>query len=395
MEDDIITTVNIAPDALDDVTMKLRRLTVKAERHNVPFAYEVGEQSTVRVRVEGEPVIMPAVPVTVTTGIIGADGWRLVARITHGGEANIVDMITDDDNAGSTTTPDPAWYTVAAHCDHCDTTRRRNYTFIVEHPTMGRKQVGSNCLEEYTGIDPVAALLYAEVRDIPALTDDEDIDAGHYNAAIHANVYPLKSTLAYAVALNRVHGFIPASKQGSNKATLLDLLNRSITVTDDDRAEAERIIAWFINGDASADPRSTLSKEFTANCVSITLNGYVDARHMGYVAFMPVAYGNAVKRAEAKPERASKHIGATGEKVSASNATIKLTATTRGYYGYTYIYEFTTMDGNILVWFASKPVSSIIPVDGTATVDVRGTVKKHDQYRGVNRTVLTRCRITQ
>lgn len=57
-----------------------------------------------------------------------------------------------------------------------------------------------------------------------------------------------------------------------------------------------------------------------------------------------------------------------------------------GYYGYTHVYTFTS--GNyVFVWMTSKTLTVAVG----ETVDLTGTIKKFDEYMGVNQTHLTRC----
>lgn len=57
-----------------------------------------------------------------------------------------------------------------------------------------------------------------------------------------------------------------------------------------------------------------------------------------------------------------------------------------GYYGYTNIYTFTSED-YVFVWITSK----YLEVEAGDTIDLTGTIKKFDEYAGVNQTYLTRC----
>lgn len=60
-------------------------------------------------------------------------------------------------------------------------------------------------------------------------------------------------------------------------------------------------------------------------------------------------------------------------------------------YGYEtlHIYKFADADGNMLVW---KTTCELGCKAGTR-LKLRGTVKKHDTYKSIKQTVLTRCKI--
>ncbi len=77
-----------------------------------------------------------------------------------------------------------------------------------------------------------------------------------------------------------------------------------------------------------------------------------------------------------------------------------------GNFGVTYITKLLTDEGNVAVWFASRPLNKIVvsTVNGVQYGDeklveygervvITGTVKKHDKREGVNQTVLSRCTV--
>lgn len=57
-----------------------------------------------------------------------------------------------------------------------------------------------------------------------------------------------------------------------------------------------------------------------------------------------------------------------------------------GYYGYTHVYTFVLKD-YVFVWMTSKGLNLNIGDE----VDLTGTIKKFEEYNGINNTYLTRC----
>ena len=57
---------------------------------------------------------------------------------------------------------------------------------------------------------------------------------------------------------------------------------------------------------------------------------------------------------------------------------------------------FTDTDGNVLVWFASKPLERVnengVYEDVTEVSHIRATVKEHNERDGVKQTIITRCK---
>lgn len=61
-----------------------------------------------------------------------------------------------------------------------------------------------------------------------------------------------------------------------------------------------------------------------------------------------------------------------------------------------FAYTFVDSDGNTFVWFTTSGLVDNLGAEDCIgqSFNVRGTIKAHDVYKGVRRTVLTRCRVT-
>jgi len=88
--------------------------------------------------------------------------------------------------------------------------------------------------------------------------------------------------------------------------------------------------------------------------------------------------------------RASEHVGEIKERIE-FEAEVTGVYGTEGYYGHTDIVKFKDNDGNQFTWFASG-YTDLARGD---RMSIKGTVKKHDEYRGIKQTVLTRCKYTK
>ena len=62
-----------------------------------------------------------------------------------------------------------------------------------------------------------------------------------------------------------------------------------------------------------------------------------------------------------------------------------------GFYGHTDIVKFRDAEGNLFTWFASGYTG----LNREDRMSIKGTVKQHDEYRGVKQTILTRCKFTK
>jgi hypothetical protein len=86
---------------------------------------------------------------------------------------------------------------------------------------------------------------------------------------------------------------------------------------------------------------------------------------------------------------ASSWVGEVGERIDL-DVTVEGVFYFEGRYGTTSIVKMRDTDGNVLTWFKSGYMDQDERGNRFA---LRGTVKKHDVYREVNQTVLTRCKM--
>lgn len=92
---------------------------------------------------------------------------------------------------------------------------------------------------------------------------------------------------------------------------------------------------------------------------------------------------NYLKYGESK----SQYVGELGERLDLE-LTIDKVIPVEGYYGTNSMHIMHDKDENVYVWTTSaKTLTSGL------TYHMRGTVKDHRQYRGVNQTILTRCSV--
>lgn len=82
----------------------------------------------------------------------------------------------------------------------------------------------------------------------------------------------------------------------------------------------------------------------------------------------------------------SEYVGTVGERLRNITAIYSSTRGFEGRYGYTFIHTFYQGD-NCLVWFTTKE----LPLEKGDVVDLTGTIKGFEEFRGVKTTQLNRC----
>lgn len=96
------------------------------------------------------------------------------------------------------------------------------------------------------------------------------------------------------------------------------------------------------------------------------------------------------KFAEAEGPSLSEYVGQIGDRLRNITAVYKSCRGFAGRYGWTNIYTFTVGD-DVLVWFTATSLN----IEPGTTVDLTGTVKCHEEFRGVKTTQLSRCKVVK
>lgn len=327
-------------------------------------------------------------------------GWALVAVLEHDHESDetrtIIRRVPQGIYGEIPDTDLAAYRTADASCEHCDTLRRRNDTYLVQSDDSGEiKQVGSSCLTDFTGHpSPDAIARLAErIADLADLAEDAERDdtrgAGHGPVRYRAETF-----LAYVAQAIRLDGWTPRSRAaGYGDATAdqaLDALRaaaRGAKVeppTDADEHTAHQALGWVRDTLAHEGTHRTLD-DFEHNVVVALDGDYLTDRRTGLAAAAINSWRRDRERQAAAADPGP--LAAIGERIDVA-ATVISVHYRDSDYGTTSIYKLRDADGHRLVWFASRDVLT----EGD-TYTLRGTVKRHDEWDGQSETHLTRCKV--
>jgi hypothetical protein len=244
------------------------------------------------------------------------NGWAFIATLEHDEDGTIIRRIPtfSEDEFDLTqyrnATPE--------NCDHCGYKRRRNDTYIVgwtgsgDHeqyipmPAVGdTKQVGSNCLKDFTGHESPqqVAKLLEQVRDLL-----DDLRGGGYSEGGFVPRYSTRDFMAHTVLEARTHGWV-SKKQAweDNSVATAQAAETSMRKTpaaepsDSDYRWADKIIEW-----AEALTEDELQNDYLWNVHTVLKNGSLTDRQFGIAASATQAYKRMI---------ADTHIGAVGERI--------------------------------------------------------------------------------
>ncbi len=362
-------------------------------------------------------VSVPTVVITLDGEAPDVNGWRLSARMHVTDQGNIVTRVPGEDL--------PDWAKNFIGCQHCNMNRRRKDLFAVIHDTDGTKVVGRTCLQDFfDGSNPQGIIDYAKMVDDVLKASESASKESFYKNDTKYLGFDLFRALMWVHAEVSVFGFVPSSLErrrpgevptrdfvrsliiggvdGKDRQELLrqhalkqniDILSTKVVVQVND------LIRWAKNMDASGN-------DYLHNLQVIARNGFVDWRGMGYVASMFKAHENASMRSAAaaqiaKAKANSTHIGIVGERVCFIGEVVFM-RDFDGQYGVTTLIKFVTDEGNAISWWASSPSYNIVSgqcgrkwIEKGDSVSVKGTVKRHEEYKGEKQTTITRARVAR
>jgi hypothetical protein len=279
-------------------------ITMTVQNDGGPYleASDEGEREVYDVEIDGEAPII--------------EGWQFIATLEHDEDGTIIRRIPtfSEDEFDLTqyrnATPET--------CDHCGYKRRRNDTYIVGYvghegnftlddtvPAYGdTKQVGSNCLKDFTGHESPQQIA-AHLQRLRELLDD--LRGGGYTDGGFVPRYSTRDYMASVVALARAHGFVSKKTAWEDKVCstaeeAADYMTAPVErPADNDYEWADKIISW-----AEGLSEDDLDNDYLWNVHTVLKNGSLTARQFGIAASATQAY----KRAQA-----DRHIGTEGSRV--------------------------------------------------------------------------------
>lgn len=382
-------------DAINRIEIANRRLAKAGIDER--FTYETAERIVSRDTSAGllREVL---IDLTLSHPTIAYAGWTFIATLVHEEGGAIARTVPGQSLDGFAVT--------AKGCDHCCTSRARKDTFVVRHEDGRTLQVGSNCLVEFLGIKPTG--LWALGYELPVPSDHERSAAGgDYRV-------PVRSLLACALAVSD-HGrsFVTrAQAQFDYKAqSTADLVASALFGIGGDRdtrrwrldiaAQTERILAdegdlldKLIGLGANLEGEG----DYVANMRVLASSEWIDPRNAPLLISVITAWMREEKRQierAAKAEIAKGFLADEGARIADVEATVTGVRLIDNPYSLdggqnTIVTLLAAATGHELKWFASGAREEQV---GDKVMILRATVKKHDQFRGTDQTIITRAKL--
>lgn len=331
-------------------------------------------------------------------------GWKFAARVQHTGEENIIDVLPGEDSEQLR----QFRHTKSDRCDHCKVNRHRIDTFIVRNEESGEyKQIGRNCLKDFLGLHKEPKEIIWYLAHMSRLGDMiEDAEREWRGSGSRGEIYvPVDEIIAGTVELVDKVGYIKKDDPQGREPTVG--LVRSLMMTrpfgqedkymkelralvnspsEKSKEAAKKIIDW-----ANSIPEEQRNREqFYQNVSVILRNGSAASRNLGYVVALVPMYARAMNMLKQRENRSNLHMGTPGQKVQNIRVKVTNVFTTQNDFGPVQNVRMEDEAGNMFVWWNS---SSKNYEQGEQWYNLTASVKKHDNYKGRNQTVVTRAKL--
>lgn len=393
-------TFAIHESNLERLEKKINRIRTKCQKYGCDFHYHViGEEF--RTLEEGTPdEHVERFIIVECEGTAIVNGWTFAATIDHTEAGNIIRALKDIEI--------PERYRVCGpDCEHCHSKRHRKDTYIIHNEETGEfKQVGSSCLNDFTnGFSAESAALYISLFD--ELIQGEAPSQGYS----FKYWFKVEEVLKYAVQIVSDIGYVPTSewegvstKDEVHMAYLYD--ENSNRLSNEERHRVEDFRAKYGDRHDSDEIREKVSavlefvknsndsSDYMHNLKVIAESTYIDYRNMGFAVSMVKAYNKHLSieekiRREKEAADASEFVGEVGQRIEILNPTVEVITSWENQFGMTIRYKITDNEGHIFMWDSSSGIYA-----DKVVASIKGTIKKHDEYRGCKQTWLTRCKTT-
>jgi hypothetical protein len=411
MENNAPKQYRVPEENLTTLQARIAKLAKRATKLNVPAPTVTVLSSTIETSVRDDVKISRRINIVTVTGETPKlAGWAFAA---------VLEPMTDESgaNLGNVLRVVPgfeqaipvAFRTAGNNCDHCQTARRRNETFVLVNESNEWKQVGRNCLRDFLGHQsPDGYAAWAEILiDAADLAEMSENDS--FGGSQRIERFEAEEILALGACCIRLYGFSSnktAKESGGQSTSGLcsewinagskghEKFEHQLIVEDVDRAQAADVYVWMQN----LSNRAELNDYFY-NLSVLGQGATFTARNFGLAISAISVWAKEQEREINRKKRfaedaTSQFVGVKGERMKFENLTLVYTQDFRIDFGVSTLYKFKTPEGNVAVWFASSKLRKI-NMDGIKVGDVvtlSATVKGHEIRDGVKQTKLTRAK---
>lgn len=375
------------------VEKKLTRIGKKAIKYNNNFSFNIVEEGEdVKVdKLTKERYIYPYYMVDVE-GVVKIADYECIAVLEMHETGNLIRRINKDIYI-----PD-RFLNSEDVCECCGVRRNRKELYIVYNAeTSDYKQVGSDCLTLYSGLNPQLVISY---YDCLKQLEHCDITKGCVRQ------FNVKKVIGYASEIIAKVGYASADSDLPTKNIvcafvgtkdfketlrqtnkMFNLFTNTFVSRDFNKDETKELVNKIIEYYLSLEPTT----EFIHNIQILLKEEWCEFKHIGLLSYLPEGYRRYLK-AEAKKQAEcagfkDEYFGVIGTRYKNQNVSnIEVLTHWDTDYGTTFLYRILLDNNNILIWKSSNhEIEKVVKIDFT--------VKEHSVFNGAKQTVVTRCKL--
>jgi hypothetical protein len=370
---------------LDALQKKVTKFSKRALKNGKPpLALVIGEEKIIKnLGKHGEIISIKVMQEIELSGVMPTiEGYTFVTKIEHTEHGN---MVKSMDSAVSMKfiayTPD---------CEHCKSKRRRKETYILKNEEK-EIQVGTECLKNYMTLMSVEYMIMMAELEASVVEASSDVEGNSGPRRIEAR--SVKEVISTAIQCVRTYGWQPSTfcdftELGTGGKTWYHLTAKrdkdfhdyGITATDN----SNELAAAYIE-ETLATKQDNI---FMHNIQVILKQDYVSYKEVNMIASCAKQILNAEAVRKAAVNKTNEFIGEVGKRIE-----LEVTVDKRiGFdtnYGHSVMVIMSDVDGRQVKTTSTGCFSSVQVGD---KVKIKGTIKKHDEYRGTKQTVLTRVK---
>lgn len=265
-------------------------------------------------------------------------------------------------------------------CDHCNVKHARK-TVVVISENDKEIQVGKSCIKDYMG---VSLSTFNWLNDTIQHISDIfywDIDENEPTSSGQV-VYHVENVLAHTYDICSVGGYKNAEHTIPTSYEVLGKVFNFETASTKGHEWAKVAIEMI----TSMLPTST----YESNVQNLVKAGYVSKKRMAILCSSYVMVSRELEKREKAQNSTSDYVGEEGQRIE-FEGTIKVAFGDHGFYGYFVMYIIEDSEGNQFKWISTSEKHQKYAVGDS--YKFKGTVKKHEEYKGVKQTIISRCSI--
>jgi len=330
--------------------------------------------------------------------ITGLDNVEYIGAISY--KTGIKTTYSEDDSIILNEIPEDR-----LKCDHCNINRYRNIYYIFKKDE-NLMVIGSACAKDYFGHD-IGKILNILNRIVEPISEESLFNWSGYSKGFYISSIVLPVLFA---TKNAEHNWI-----GKNKAMESGAVPTSHIVSNfvNPTSGFRRTFEWadyltFIENYTDQDIIDIMERlytkwgniELSGNFDYNVYNQLFDVSHdhtrrnictsigiVGYAIYALLREENEAKIKSEEVKLESLYQGEIGDRLELDIQVIFKYFVDNAYGGCDLV-KMQDENGNVYVWFAS---GNFVPNLGSY-YHIKGTVKKHDEYKGDKQTILTRCK---